>query len=172
MNAYGLNHLSERTAHMPYPKHKLLALIIALLACFAALSVSAQSDSAGTLVLGQPVVSQVTTAGQTVTFDYTLTAPRQVVLQALAESAPPTITILQDGALVASEANPNNAVTVSLNAFTTAGSYQVQVGATGDATGLIVLILQSETDAPSTVLSPGATLSGVVSQDSIRALQL
>lgn len=146
-------------------KHRLFGLLMVMMACFAALGVNAQGESAGTLVLGQPVISQITIAGQTVTFDYTLTTPRQVVLQALAESAPPTITILQDGALVASDSNPDNAVTISLEAFLNAGSYQVQVGATGDATGLIVLVLQSETEAASTILSPGTTLSGVVSQD-------
>ncbi len=139
----------------------LIVLFVALMGCFA-LGASAQGESAGTLTLGTPAVSQIITAGQTFNYDYSISAPRQVVLQALAESAPPTITILQDGALVASEPNLNNALTVSLDAFLNTGNYTVQVGAKDGATGLVILVLQSETEAPSTVLTTTTPISGMV----------
>ncbi len=89
----------------------LIALLVALL-CSVAGGVGAQGASSGTLVLGQPAVSQIATAGQIFAYDYTATEPRQISLQALGDGAQPTITILQNGAVVAEQANAGGALTI------------------------------------------------------------
>ena len=92
---------------------KFFTLLLVMLVGSAAVSVSAQGETVGTLALGQPAISQITSAGETVAYEYILGEASQVTLQALADSAPPTITILQDGVLVALESNPQNALTIS-----------------------------------------------------------
>lgn len=136
--------------------------LAALTLCAAFVGASAQGDSNGTLVLGQPAVSQVAAAGQTFNYDYSLTEPRQITLQALGDSAQPTIRILQNGTVVAEEANAAGVLTISLNALLNAGSYVVQVGTLNNTTGLVVLVLQSETAVTSETLTPGTVLSGTV----------
>lgn len=143
--------------------------LVALTLC-AAFGASAQGDSNGTLVLGQPAVSQVASAGQTFNYDYSLTEPRQITLQALGDSAQPSIRILQNGIVVAEEANAAGALTISLNALLNAGSYVVQVGALNNTTGLVVLVLQSETAVTSETLTPGTLLSGTVNTSAPLAL--
>lgn len=143
--------------------------LMALMLC-AAFGASAQGDSNGTLVLGQPAVSQVTAAGQTFNYDYSLTEPRQITLQALGDSAQPTIKILQNGTVVAEEANAAGALTITLNALLNAGSYVVQVGTLNNTTGLVVLVLQSETTVTSETLTPGTLLSGTVNTGAPLAL--
>ncbi|MEP7290324.1 MAG: SH3 domain-containing protein [Chloroflexota bacterium] len=147
-------------------KRSLLALV-ALVLC-GAFAVSAQSS--GILTLGTPAVSQITTAGQTFSYDYSLSEPRQITLQALGDSAQPTITILRNGEVVAQQPNDTGALTVSLSTLLNAGSYVVQVGARNNATGLIVLVLQSETAVTSSTLTPGSPLNGVVSAGAPLAL--
>lgn len=154
------------------PKHKrplLIMPLVALILCVV-FGASAQGETSGTLTLGMPLVSQVTQARQTFTYAYTLTEPRQISLQALGDGAQPTIIILQNGEVVAEEANAAGALTISLSALLNAGSYTVQVGAVNNTTGLIVLVLQSETAVASETLTPGAPISGNVNAGAPLAL--
>ncbi len=137
----------------------LVALVMMFV--FGTTLVSAQ-DSSGTLVLGQPSSAQITTAGQTLRFDYTLAETSQVSLQALSDSVPLKITIVQGDAVVAAEPNPSNALTVSLDTVLAAGAYVVEVGATNDATGLVILALQSETPLTITALGLGQRVAGTL----------
>ncbi len=136
----------------------LTLLVVALVGCLAA-GVSAQGESNGTLVVGQPMPGQLA-QGQTLNYDYTLSQPSQITLQALGATVAPTITILQNGTPVAQDANTAGAFTVSMTTLLDAGSYVVQVGAANNADGLVVLVLQSENAVTTTALTPGSPVSG------------
>ena len=137
----------------------LLSLVALLL--FGVTAVSAQ-ESSGTLVLGQPSSAQITAAGQTLRFDYTLAETSQVSLQALSDSVPLKIAIVHGDTVVAAELNAANALSVSLSSLLAAGSYVVEVSATNDATGLVILNLQSETPLTVTPLGQGQRVAGTL----------
>lgn len=140
--------------------HMLTFIVAALLMCLAG-AVSAQD---GTLVLGQPSIAELA-AGQTRSFSYTLAEARGVSLQALGETAQPTITIMSDGEVAASQGNTDSSLIVSLSAFLNAGSYTVQVGAANGTAGTVILVLQRETPITLTTLTPGTPARGDVSLD-------
>jgi hypothetical protein len=144
-------------------KRWLLSLIVALTMGCLTLSVSAQGTSSGTVVLGQPLQGQLT-AGGTLDYDYTVAQLSKVTLQVLGTTSQPTITILRDGEseAVASQPNAENAPTATLSTTLDAGAYTVQVGALNNTSGLVILVLQSETSVTSTALPPANVVNGVV----------
>jgi hypothetical protein len=123
----------------------------------------------GVLTLGQPAIADVP-AGGTVVYDYTLAETAQVVLQAFGETAQPTITIRQGDQVVAQEANTNGASTVTLNTLLNAGSYTVEIGAANGTSGIIILVLESESPATATPLQAGVPVAGEVYADAPLAL--
>ena len=147
----------------------LLTLIIVLVLGCLTLTVSAQGTSSGTIVLGQPLPSQLE-AGTTVSYDYQVAQLSQITLQVLGASAQPTVTILRDGAVVAAEPNAEKALTINLTTTLDAGSYVVQVGTLDNAAGLVVVVLQNETAVTSTPLVPASIISSVVSNSAPMAL--
>ena len=140
----------------------LLTLITTLVMGCLTLTVSAQGTTSGTIVLGQPLPSQLD-AGATVSYDYTVAQLSQITLQVLGASAQPTITILRDGSVVASQPNSEKALTINLTTTLDAGSYIVEVGTLDNAAGLVVVVLQSEIAVSSTPLVPTNVISSVVS---------
>ncbi len=119
--------------------------------------------SIGTLTSGQPSTGQIATAGETLRFDYTLAQTSQVTLQALSDSVPPKLAILQNGQVVAAEDNASGALTISLNTLLQAGSYVVEVSAANNTTGLVILVVQSETPLNTTMLTAGQHINASVS---------
>ncbi len=146
-----------------------LALITALVLGCLTLPISAQGTTSGTIVMGQPLPSQLD-AGTTATYDYTVAQLSQITLQALGASAQPTLTILRDGAVVASQPNSEKALTINLTTTLDAGSYTVEVGTLDNAAGLVVVVLQSEIAVSSTPLVPANIISSVVSNSAPTAL--
>ncbi len=146
-------------------KRRLLGLVLAILTLGVTV-VNAQDGSSGTIVMGQPAIGQIQTAGSTLRYDYTVGDLRQVTLQALSDTAQPTVSIVRDGEVVAAEANAQGVSTVTLDALLTAGSYVVEVGTTNGTTGLIVLNVLSETPVTMTPLSAGEPVSIALSADS------
>ncbi len=120
-------------------------------------------DTSGTIVMGQPAVGQIQSAGETLRYDYTVEELHQVTLQALSDTAQPTVSILRDGAVVAAETNAEGASTVTLAALLAAGDYVVEVGAANGTTGLIVANVLSETPVTMTPLTVGAPITGSLS---------
>ena len=142
-------------------KRRLFALLVAGLMCGIALGIHAQSASAGTLEVGKPLPAQIT-AGATLNYDLILTEPSQVSLQALSDTGLPTITILSSGATVAQELNSSSSLTITLSALLNAGSYVVQIGTANNTSGLVVLVLQSESPVTTTALILATPASGIV----------
>ena len=140
----------------------LLTIITVLALAGLALSASAQATpTGGKITLGQPLPSQLE-AGATVSYDYDVAQLSQITLQALGATAQPTITILRDGTVVASQPNAEKALTITLTTTLDAGSYVVQIGTLDNAAGLVVTVLQSETAVTSTPLVPTNPVSGTV----------
>lgn len=138
-----------------------IGMALALLLALSATTASAQQSN-GTLAVGQPSTGQITTAGETLRFDYTVAQTSEVTLQALSDSMPPKVAILQGDTVVASEENAAGALTINLNSLLAAGSYVVEVGGTTDATGLVILVVQSETPLSVTQLPTGQRVQGTV----------
>ncbi|MEO8397063.1 MAG: hypothetical protein ABI700_28980, partial [Chloroflexota bacterium] len=139
----------------------LLILIAIVVLASLTFTVSAQDTISGEIALGQPLPSQLD-AGATVSYAYVVNQLSQVTLQALGATAKPTLTILLDGTVVASQPNAENALTINLTTMLDPGKYVVQVGTLDKAAGLVVVVLQSETPVTSTPLIPANPVSGTV----------
>jgi hypothetical protein len=136
----------------------LLALLVAFIT--GALAAGAQGSS-GTLAVGQPLPSQLQ-AGAATRYDYSLTQPSEVTIQALGDTAQPTITIRRDQTIVAAQPNSDGALTTSLTALLDPGTYVVEVGTANDTSGLVVVLLQTEIPISATTLAPATLTNGVV----------
>lgn len=145
-------------------KLSLVSLFAVLCLCLTAFGVSAQ-ETLGALTVGQPVSADVSAESPTARYSYTLAQASAVSFQAIGETTQPTLAIVQDGTVVASEPNTAGGFIVSLNTFLSAGTYTVEVGAANATTGSVFLVIQSET--PVTVAElPAATLvNGEVSSE-------
>ncbi len=139
----------------------LLTLIAVLIMGCLTFTVSAQDTISGEIALGQPLPSQLD-AGATVSYAYGVNQLSQVTLQVLGATAKPTLSVLLDGTVVASQPNAENALTINLTATLAPGKYVVQVGTLDQAAGLVVVVLQSETPVTSTPLIPANPVSGTV----------
>lgn len=142
--------------------HRMIRLLLGVLitAAVGCLTVSAQGSS-GTLIVGQPLPNQIA-AGATLRYDYTLAQPSQVTIQALGDTAQPSITLLRSDVVVAAQPNAEGALTVTLTALLAPGSYVVQLAAANNTAGLLVVVLESEVPVAATTLTPGAPLNGIV----------
>lgn len=161
MDTYNFDMLSQKDTFMAGKHRWFLALLAFTLVFAIAAGAAAQGESSGILVFGQPLPGQIA-AGETLNYDYALTEPRQVTLQALGDTTQPTITILRDGEIAAQQANAEGTPTTSLSILLDAGSYVVQVGSANNTAGLVVLVLQSETAITSTALALASPISGSV----------
>lgn len=112
----------------------------------------------GALVLGQPALGDVE-AGGTLTFEYTLADARAVTLQVVSETAQAAISVKQNGALVASQLNANGELLVTLTALLNNGTYSVEVTALNNTSGLIIVLVQSETPIEIAQLTAGVGVS-------------
>ena len=121
----------------------------------------AAQESLGTLTAGQPVVAAIEGPETPIRLDYALEQDSAVVIQVLAESARPTVTILRDGVPVVRQPNDESASIVTVTAFLTAGSYSIEIG-TRDAAGTVFAVVQSETPIEPGVLPVGAAVSSEV----------
>jgi uncharacterized protein YraI len=145
-------------------KRSFVSLLLVVLLFSLSSAASAQEGAAGTLVSGQPSIANLQ-AGQTQSFSYTLAEARAVTLQALGETAQPTISILANGEVIASAGNPEGDLITSLMAYLNAGSYSVQVGAANGTAGTVILVLQRESTITPLALTPGVVESGSVNLD-------
>lgn len=138
----------------------LSTFLFAALLCCMALSASAQGSS-GVLVLGQPIPNQVAVDGL-LTYDYVLNQTSQVTIQALSDSAKPTLTITRGGQVVAQQPNDESAFTTSLSEMLSPGTYSVQVATRDNTAGLIIVVLQSEVPIPASALTPSVPINAIV----------
>ncbi len=140
-------------------------LVLGLAILILGVTVVSAQDTSGTIIMGQPAIGQIQSAGATLSYDYTLADLRQVSLQALSDTAQPTVSISRDGTVVAAAANAVGESTVTLAALLAAGDYVVEVGTTNGTTGLVVLNVLSETPVTQTPLTVGAPVTGSLSAD-------
>src|SRR5215217_2283317 len=108
-------------------KHSFVVFVVTLLLCCMTLSTSAQETTLGSLTVGQPLTSQISAETPVLRYDYTVSAASVVGLQAFGETVQPTITVLRDGVIVASDPNPSGLFVAALNPFLSAGSYVIEV---------------------------------------------
>ncbi|MBN8640048.1 MAG: SH3 domain-containing protein [Anaerolineae bacterium] len=148
--------------------HRFGLLILGALVLAVVLPVSAQSE--GTLVVGQPTVGNLADPAAVITFDYPLAQDSAVVIEAFGEAAAPAVTILRDGAVVATEPNAAGSLTVALTAVLNAGNYTVQVSSANATAGLVILIVNSETPITAQPLALGTPISGGVNAESPLAI--
>lgn len=147
----------------------LLKVLVALLLLALPLTTHAQGEITGALVAGQPAAVQVT-AGQTINLSYSAPDARVLSLQALSDSAQPTLTILQEGVIIAEDQNFAAQSIINLSAVLIGGEYIVQVGAANNTSGTVLVIVQAETPISVEALAPGVAVTGVVSSVSPLAL--
>ncbi len=131
-----------------------------------ALAVPASAQDPDRLVMGQPVAVTLSTAGETARLAYTLSEARAVSLQAISQTAQPTLAVLRDGTLIAEQPNPEGALIVPLNAFLPAGDYVVEVGARNGTTGSILVAVQGEMPVTPFPLAAASPIQGVVTVQS------
>ncbi len=151
-------------------KHPFVALIAVVLMLCLAVSVSAQGVTLGALTIGQPVISPISAEAPVANYDYAAAESQTVTMQAFGETAQPSIRILRDGQVVASEANAAGELIVSLDALLSAGSYGVEVSTANGTTGSVILVVQSAAPVAVTELVVGGVQSGSVSAETPMAL--
>jgi hypothetical protein len=139
----------------------LIAFMLMVFMLGLTVTVSAQQELDGTLTIGQASIGFIP-AGETLRYEYTLAEPRGVTLQAIGDAMQPTIAILRDGEVIASQPNAAGQLIVSLNAILNAGTYLVEVGTANSTTGSVILVVQSETPVSAVALTPGIAVSGEV----------
>ncbi len=150
---------------MHYVRRLFGGMVILLLSLVGVVgSVGAQGGDS--LVLGQPLAADISTAGQSVRFAYPLTEPRAVTIQALSQSAQPTLTLLRGSEVIAQQPNLEGALSISLIAFLPADSYAVEVGAANGTTGSVIVLVQNELSILPITLSTTSPIQSVVSAQS------
>ncbi|HLU09291.1 MAG TPA: hypothetical protein VK003_06460 [Oceanobacillus sp.] len=147
---------------------RLLIITCLVMLCFA-VAVNAQPDVEGTLIVGQPSIGFLP-VDETLSYSYTLEEARGVTIQAIGDAMQPTIAILRDGSVVASNPNSEGQSIVALNAILNAGTYIVQVGTANSTTGTVILVVQSEIPISAIPLTAGSAISGEVSVETPVAL--
>ena len=90
-----------RSRHLFRTPTMILLCISSLLLIVGAVTVQAWQGNGGELVTGQPAFGNISTAGATLTYTYSLSDSRAVTLQVIGEVAQPTITVLKAGQAVA-----------------------------------------------------------------------
>ncbi|MCC6893402.1 MAG: SH3 domain-containing protein [Anaerolineae bacterium] len=152
---------------MQYRHHQntpaLIVILLALVAAFSFRAVGAQG--AGELVTGQPAFGNIGAAGQKLTYSYSLTDARAVSFQVIGEVAQPTITILQNGQVIAAQPNAEATNIVSLTALLNAGTYAVEISTVNNTTGNVIVVVQSETIITSGQLPLASVVTGQVTAD-------
>lgn len=148
----------------------LLMILIAAIGLFSlSLTVFAQNETSGSLTVGQPVISEIST-DTPVRYDYSLTEASIVTFQVISESIQPTITIFRGDEVVASEPNEEGKLILTFNTFLTAGDYVVEMGTANDTTGTLVLVVERATPVAVNDLLLGTTASGEMSAETSIAL--
>lgn len=133
--------------------------------CVLALSVGlvgAQDIPAGALMLGQPAIGQIPAAGNTISYSYMLTNISQVGVQALSDSAAPTITVLRDGVVVAQESNAGAQSIATLTTILEAGNYVIRIGIVQNIPATVITLVQTEVPLIISPLLPNVLVTGDV----------
>ncbi len=139
-----------------------VALCLALFLCFTGAAAAQETSTSGILQMGQPAIGYVASPELPVNYTYELASPLAVTLQAIGDTARPSIAIYQNGVLVASQPNAEGAFIVNLTTFLNAGSYVVEVGIAGGEPGMVILIVQNETPVTVSPLTVGTAVTGEV----------
>src|SRR5690606_12367158 len=124
------------------------------------------------LVANQPAVGELASPGDSAGYSYTLPEARLVTLRAFGEVLRPTITILRDDEVIASEPNAAGDLIVSLEPVLSAGEYEVVVGSVNVTSGVFILLVERETPIEITMLSPGSKAIGEVGAGQLLAVYL
>jgi hypothetical protein len=143
-------------------------LVVVMTLCFT-MTVSAQQDVAGTLIVGQPSIGFLP-VNETLSYSYTLAEARGITIQAIGDAMQPTVAILRDGSVVASNPNSEAQSIIALNAILNAGTYIVQVGTANSTTGTVILVVQSEIPISAIPLGAGNAAIGEVNLEAPIAL--
>lgn len=143
--------------------------LIVVLSLVSAVTVLGQAAPVA-LGLGQPALVTLA-AGETRSFSYAPAQTASVTLQAIGDVAAPTLTVLQDGEVVAAETNSAGAFTITLTALLHPGlAYTLELSSVNAAAGTLVLVILSETPVPAVTLTAGEPLSGQVDAANPQAL--
>ncbi len=147
----------------------ILLFILSLLLIVGVVTVHAWQTDGGELITGQPAFGNITTAGSTLTYSFSLGDSRAVTLQVIGEVTQPTITILKSGQSVANQPNAEGSNIVSLTALLDAGTYTVQVGTINNTVGSVIVVLQSATPVITGQLPIASVVSGQVTAEAATA---
>jgi hypothetical protein len=147
----------------------ILAFISSLLLIVGVVSVHAWQGDSNELVTGQPAFGNITAAGSTLTYTYSLSDSRAVTLQVIGEVAQPTITVLKAGQPLANQPNAEGSTIVSLTALLDAGTYTVQVGTVNNTVGSVIVVVQSATPVTTGQLPIASVVSGQVTAETATA---
>ncbi len=146
----------------------ILLILFSLLLIVGAVTVHAWQDGSE-LITGQPAFGNITSAGSTLTYTYSLSDSRAVTLQVIGEVAQPTITVLKSGQPVANQPNVEGSKIVSLTVLLDAGTYTVQVGTVNNSVGSVIVVVQSATPVTTGQLPIASVVSGQVTADAATA---
>lgn len=147
----------------------ILLILFSLLLIVGAVTVQAFQGNGGELVTGQPAFGNITTAGSTLTYSYSLSDSRAVTLQVIGEVAQPTITVLKAGQPVANQPNAEGSKIVSLTVLLDAGTYTIQVSTVNNTVGSVIVVVQSATPVTTGQLPIASVVNGQVTADAATA---
>jgi hypothetical protein len=143
-------------------KHWLSRIVLLCMILLSVGLVGAQDIPAGALMLGQPAIGQIPAAGNTISYSYMLTSISQVGLQALSDSASPTITVLRDGQVIAQESNAGAQSIATLTTILDAGVYVVRIGVVQNVPATVITLVQTELPLVVNPLLPAVPVTGDV----------
>ncbi|MBA3872507.1 MAG: hypothetical protein H0X30_25500 [Anaerolineae bacterium] len=144
-------------------------VLSSLLLGVGAVTVHAWQNDSSELVTGQPSFGNITAAGSTITYTYTLSDARAVTLQAIGEVVQPTIAIVQNGLAVANQPNDEGNKIVLLTALLDAGTYTIQVGSINNTVGSVIVVVQSAEPITTGQLPLASVVTGQVRADATSA---
>ena len=149
---------------MGFVKVRLFRVLLCLLVF--GLSATVASAQARELTVGQPAFVDISDESPSVDFAYNLTQFSRVTIQAISETAQPTITIVSEtGDIAAEQSNAGGALAVDLTALLSPGPYTVRLGSLNKSSGSVIVLVQRETPVPVEALLAGVGVSASVTPE-------
>lgn len=143
--------------------HLRLSIAFLLVTLFCTILVA--QENLGTLVVGQAVINDVTTETPVLRYNFVVDQPSSVTIQAFGQAAQPTLSIMNEGAVVASEPNVGGVFSITLTSLLNAGTYSIEVGTVNSTTGSIATVIASATPITATELTLGTIVNGQIDQN-------
>lgn len=114
------------------------------------------------LTVGQAVISEINATTPVLRYRLQVNTTSAVVVQALAQSTQPTITILDGVDVVAIELNTTASSSIALTALLSPGTYTVEIGSQNGTPGSVAILVASATPVTVNDLTLGISITGQV----------